>query len=218
MSKAILCDFDGTIVDKDIINGILDKFADNKWRYYEDLWEQGKVGSTQSVEKQIALMKGTEDQVIEYINKIMKPDPYFSDFVKMCDKKGIELAIVSDGLDIYIKEFLKNYEMDIRYFTNKLEFEDDGPKVTCPNLNEKCGWCCTCKFNIVNKYKAAYDKVYYVGDGLTDKHASQVADVVFAKKKLIDICEQQNIEYIEFDDFKDIIDYFDEDMYEECIG
>src|SRR5471032_695977 len=41
----IVCDFDGTITRTDVIDTILERFADPSWEAVEDEWLSGKIGS-----------------------------------------------------------------------------------------------------------------------------------------------------------------------------
>lgn len=43
------------------------------------------------------------------------------------------------------------------------------------------------------------------GDGYTDICGEREADVVFARKELIDYCREHDIDYLTFSDFEDIL-------------
>ncbi|GAI88337.1 unnamed protein product, partial [marine sediment metagenome] len=43
------------------------------------------------------------------------------------------------------------------------------------------------------------------GDGLSDKHVAELADVLFAKGDLARICDQEGIEYQPYNYFGDVV-------------
>ena len=47
----------------------------------------------------------------------------------------------------------------------------------------------------------------YAGDGIPDFKAAKIADAVFAKSVLLELCQKQNIKTLKFDDFRDITKY-----------
>ena len=92
--------------------------------------------------------------------------------------------------------------------SNKLEFTNEGIKLTFPYDKDDCDEGIS-KKAIVETYKERYKKVYFIGDGYSDIDAASKADFVFAKKGryLEKFCNDNSIEFLSYETFADIIDY-----------
>ena len=49
------------------------------------------------------------------------------------------------------------------------------------------------------------DIIVYIGDGYSDRCPIRYADIVFAKRQLIKYCQEQNVTYVEFRHFGDVV-------------
>ena len=52
--------------------------------------------------------------------------------------------------------------------------------------------------------KNLYEKIVFIGDGVSDYCAADKADFLWAKSSLIKYCEKNNIKHSKFQDFSDI--------------
>ena len=202
--KNIYCDFDGTITKKDAVNTFFELYADKKWTYYEQLWVDGKITSRENAVKQVALLPSlSEDIVNDYINSI-EIDGYFLDFVKYVESKNLNLIILSDGFDLFIKKTLEKYNLrNIKYFANRLKHENGRFSIEFPYFNKDCSvgaGMCKCS-NVKEK------SFCYIGDGTSDLCVAKRASVLFATKNLATFCNKTDIKYIPFDSFCNIIDF-----------
>ena len=50
----------------------------------------------------------------------------------------------------------------------------------------------------------------FVGDGLSDKYAALSADLVFAKDKLADYCQEQEIRHLGYESLADVASQLDQ--------
>lgn len=198
----IYCDFDGTITKKDAVNTFFELYADPKWTEYEDLWVQGKISSRENAVKQVALLpEMTEETLNNYINSI-EIDAYFAEFVDFTKSNGIKLVIISDGFDLFIERTLKKHNISgIEFYANHLIYENNKFSIEFPYHNPKCdigaGMC---------KCARVKEKEYcYIGDGTSDLCVAQKADVLFASKVLKEYCNKNNVNYIPFENFSNII-------------
>ena len=78
------------------------------------------------------------------------------------------------------------------------------PEQNSPYYNSNTG---ISKQAIVQKLKNEGFFTVYAGDGKPDFKSAQIADVVFAKDMLLELCKDKNIETKPFNDFKDILNY-----------
>src|SRR5262249_32097207 len=109
MSLRVLCDFDGTISVADTTDAIFDRFAP-AWRIIEALWEAGEIGSAECMRRQIELMDVSAEELDEALDGL-EIDPTFPAFVRFCDTAKIELSVVSDGVDYFIRRILRNADL-----------------------------------------------------------------------------------------------------------
>lgn len=200
-NPVMFLDFDGTISKKDVIDQILEQFADEKWLEIEEMWLSGKIGSRECLQKQFALVKATSDELDEFIDKL-ELDDGFLNVVRFCEKANIKLHIISDGFDYYIRRMLAKafVNAEIEVFANSLKpISKNSWETDFPYFEDVCGdGCATCKPAVMRLKNPLKLPTIFVGDGLSDRFAAQSAGVVFAKEKLAEFCEQKQIPHIKY--------------------
>lgn len=208
--RIIFCDFDGTITKEDTVNKFLKLYADSTWLDIEDLWLKGDIGSKECLVRQFELVDNiSEEKIQNFVNSI-QIDDYFIDFYKNIRSKNIPLYIVSDGVEYFIKAILAKYGInDLTVFSNSIAFDYEKGKIVSefPNYSHSCKkQSGLCKCSVVKKYGQSA-QIIYIGDGASDICVSDKADLLFAKKTLAAYCDENNISYIKFENFKDINSY-----------
>ena len=205
----VFTDFDGTVTLDDNQVQILDAFAVKNWREieYRILEKGGKSRAYLPAIYQDFSQKDPE-QILQFIRDNVRPDPYFPKFVQFCQTSELPLEIVSDGLHIYIEDYLQRMGLEeLTYYSNVVKVDQTGFSFEHPYLNAECGKCGTCKDKIVTtKQKEGY-RVIYIGDGISDECAAQRGDLIFAKGKLAQYCVDQGISYIPYETFAEVIKY-----------
>ena len=210
----IICDFDGTACSVDMGSKILDRFAGEGWRDIDRAFCTAEIGSRVAYMRIATLMRGSEQQMVEYVHAHAALDPYFADFCRFCRERGYDVKIASDGLDFYIATILHKYGLaDIEFFSNTAIFcPGDGLSIGFPHVNHLCGRCGTCKTNILKGYAAGYKRIIYVGDSYSDVCPAKTADLVFAKYILYDKCRKNGTACIPYENFQDVMAYLTENL------
>ena len=204
MSDASLfIDFDGTISPVDISNKFFTVYATSDAARAVEDWKQGLISSTECLQRELDAYKG-DISVLKEFAESQEIDEGFFRLRDECDRRGINIFIVSDGLDYYIKPFLERHGVSETLFTNCMDVGDGKPELSFPHYNEDCGRCANCKSSHVRAEKNRGKLVIYVGDGLSDKCAASLADLVFAKRDLAAYCDANNVPYIRFDGLEDV--------------
>jgi len=201
----IFCDFDGTVTREDTIDKLLTNYADKKWLEIEELWEKGKIGSKECLERQLDCISNFSDELLsEFIDSI-EIDKYFIDFIRNIKSQNIEFYIISDGFQLFIEKILeKNKIYDTKIFSNQVSLKNGKLTASFPHNKEECeAKAGMCKCSIIKDY-AMNRKIIYIGDGRSDMCACKYADILFAKKKLINYCISKNINFIKYDNFNDV--------------
>jgi 2,3-diketo-5-methylthio-1-phosphopentane phosphatase/HAD superfamily hydrolase (TIGR01509 family) len=207
MKQLILCDFDGTVSLQDMGYTLLNRFSSGDWETIDREFSEGKIGSKEAYSRIAKILKGDEEVVYSFIRDHSDIDPYFISFYRYCLEEGIDVKIVSDGLDFYIKTILEIHHLsEIPFYANCSRFlRGEGMDFSFPHSNEECGLCGTCKKRLVQNHRKEYDSIFFIGDGLSDRCAAQEVDFVFAKDSLYTHCIDQNITCHFFQGFQDIL-------------
>ncbi len=200
----VLSDFDGTISRVDMGSSVLDRFAPG-WKEVDQAYCKGEVGSRIAYGWIAPLFKASREEVLAFVRQQEETDPAFLDFCRFARGRGIDLKILSDGLDLYIQAILDRYGLEIPFFTNRILFsEEKRVEFTFPCMSEACGRCGTCKRSLLGRFRPLYDRIVYVGDGHSDVCPVQDADLVFAKGILYDQCLKRGIPCRGYRDFGDV--------------
>jgi 2,3-diketo-5-methylthio-1-phosphopentane phosphatase len=209
-SAVVFCDFDGTITQLDVTDQILTELAHPSWREIEQQWMQGLIGSRECLERQIALVNAPVEELHAVIDAVAV-DAEFTAFCKFARKRQLPLYILSDGFDYVIRRILKGAGVDRHFrsgsnlFASGLRIDGRRLEPSFPYSPEPCEHgCATCKAALIQRLRDGRRPVIFVGDGMSDRFAVEVADVVFAKRHLLAHCRQAGIACHAFETFKDV--------------
>jgi 2-hydroxy-3-keto-5-methylthiopentenyl-1-phosphate phosphatase len=198
----IVCDFDGTITPTDVIDNVLERFADPAWVDIEDQWLNGQMGSRECLSRQIALVKAYPAQLLSYFDSVTI-DPGFPAFVDHVLNLGATLDIVSDGLEQGIARILSRHQLPLLpIIANGLRQVDQNSwRIVFPHASDACRAAsgnCKCRSSPTDR------RVLVIGDGKSDMCVASTADFVFAKGRLADFCAQNGIPHARFDSFTEL--------------
>lgn len=208
---ALISDFDGTISVDDFfwyaINEYLEDDDLKPWNDYID----GKITHVQALTKIFGKIRAEQSHFDNFIDEF-PIEPKFVDTLKFCNEKGIEFFIVSAGADYYINRIMKRIAPDAKYtvVTNKSVYNKEfGLKFILHDkdyeyYDEKVG---VTKPGVVQDFKDRGYFCIFAGDGRPDLPAAKLADVVFARKTLLDLCKRDNISTEKFDTYEDIYNF-----------
>jgi 2-hydroxy-3-keto-5-methylthiopentenyl-1-phosphate phosphatase len=216
----LFLDFDGTISSRDAIDAILEAFADEEWLKIEDDWRQGRIGSRECLAAQVQLVRARAEEINELLSSI-EVDEGFNALLETCERNRVATHIISDGFDYCIKLILANAaENDrelarrlarMRICASHLEIKNGRWQTAFPFFARACvHGCATCKPAVIEMLNPNAAPVVFVGDGLSDRYAARAADVVFAKKSLAAYCAAQAIEFIAYENLRDVAREFEE--------
>ncbi len=213
----LFIDFDGTISEKDVIDRILEEFADERWIEIEAQWTSGAIGSRECLQKQFALVKAAPAELDEFLDTL-KLDEGFPTLLRICEETQIDLHIVSDGFDYYIRRMLEK-SVPTRQLTNKIGIAANRLiphgrndwRTEFPYFETVCSdGCATCKPAVMQMKNPFAAPSIFIGDGLSDRFAAKSADIVFAKKKLSEFCLENRIPQTAYSGLKQVAENLDE--------
>lgn len=204
-SIAVLCDFDGTITIGGVLDLLYKEFAGPPCWDLVQGWIRGEVTTPQELQGCFASMKATRGQM-EALLDTVRIDPSFPEFVQFCRRQGYPLAILSDGLEWYIRHILGRYGiLHLPIYANEITFLPEGYQISTPWYDPLTPRRGVSKPSIIARYQGTGSKVVFVGDGLSDIEAVSVADQVYARDELLEYCREKGIPAIGFADMGELI-------------
>ena len=200
MKIAVFVDFDGTVATEDTTDRILEHFADPAWREIESDWVAGRIGSRECMARQIDCVRASLDDIEEFARNAVI-DPGFHGFVVFCRNNGIDLAVVSDGLDRIAQIALTRAGIEVDLISNHFEWlGGDRWRLSFPFARGDCRSSAgNCKCAALAKKSDTFRIL--IGDGQSDICAASVADLVLARDRLAAHCDNVGISYVPLKDF-----------------
>ena len=210
ISVNIVCDFDGTIAQEDVTDGLLDRFADARWRKVEAQWLSGEFGSRECMARQVELIEATRADLHGYLDAV-EIDPSFASFVDECDRLGnVRLEVSSDGIDYAVRRILDRHGLSrLRVRANALiALSATKYRLGFPHYESNCraqaGNCKCAAARTVSERLPSKSKAILIGDGVSDFCVASKVDFVFAKSRLLAHCRNAGVAHRAFDGFRDI--------------
>jgi 2,3-diketo-5-methylthio-1-phosphopentane phosphatase len=183
----VFCDFDGTITTVDTTDWVLSRLAAPEWETLEAEWRAGRIDGASCMKGQIALIGG-DDRALDAVLDEIELDPGFPDFVVWCERTGMPLTVVSDGVDYFIRRILARRGLGaLPVVSNQLTGWPGARRLAQPHRREGCeagAGVCKCAATEQHLADAARSVLVYVGDGRSDFCVSARADLLFAKGEL----------------------------------
>ena len=213
----ILCDFDDTVADRNVATLLLERFhpaqSNGATRaHWRDLYQRapdGKMGLAEYQEAAFADMGTERGEQAAYVRERVAFRPGFVELARHCAREGIELAIVSHGLDFYIGALLETLGADrVPFFAVETGERDGRPTFAYRHADPACDWYPgNCKCAVLESYRDRHAQVIYAGDGMSDTCPALRADYVFARDPLLAFCRANGIPHRELTDFHVVLDY-----------
>jgi len=205
MKTLFQCDFDGTITEQDASFFLLDAYAQGDWRQLLRQYKQHKISVGEFNTKAFAMVKASQETLLETIRGKVKIRAGFQELVTYCTKRGFRFVIVSNGLAFYIKAILQEIGLaNIEVYAAEAWFHPEGMEVQYigPDGNQ-----------LGDGFKEAYIKLFlkqgyrliYAGNGDSDIYPAGYAYRIFATGDLLNYYRQNNLKCQAFSDLSDII-------------
>ena len=204
---AFVSDFDGTLTKKDFYKIVSEAYLEKEYLPKYESWKNGEIKDIEYLSYVFNNIKRTEDQIFQDILKIQF-DLFAKNFIEKVKAAQGDFIIISAGTSYYIDIILKKYNIeDVEVYSNKGVFKNNGIYFDLDKnsefYSERYG---IDKLLVIQKLKRNYKKVFYAGDSEPDLKPALVADVVFAKGELVELLKQEKKEYIQFDNFSEVLD------------
>ncbi len=204
----IFSDFDGTFTARDVGNRVFTIFSEGQNRELVDDWKKGLITSRECLQKEAELVKITPEEFHSFVGRFELADGAV-ELYNLVVEKDIPFVILSDGLDLYIREILKSHHLDkIPFHANRGILKNGGLAIEFPYENNSCPRCGSCKGERIKELAiGGRDKweILFIGDGLSDICALPQSDIIFARGDLLNYCHAHEFDAIEYQNFFDIL-------------
>ncbi len=204
----IFVDFDGTITKQDIGEQLFLQYGDTEKA--EAIIEKISARELTSVEGWKALFEILNPVTINELTNYVRSfeiDQAFHRLVSFAKEHQIEMIILSDGFEFYIKTILERENIfGIPIYSNRLIEKGSGkPEPVFPYRDEECKDCANCKRNHVIENSGDDEFTIYIGNGSSDVCPAQYCDFIFAKDSLRKFCEKEKVTFFPYDNFNDVV-------------
>ncbi len=198
----VYVDFDGTIAPSEPTDQLFDRFADPAWRAIDQAWLNAEITSHEAMATNVSMLRATPESIFEFL-RFIPIDPAFPNFVSLCQRAGVKILVVSDGLDLVVNTVLGAAGIALPIVANQLVSRGGNTwSVRFPQHRTDCrmqlGNCkCACRNGRVANVHIM------VGDGRSDYCIAEQCNLVFAKGSLLRHCQQNSLPHIAMANFDD---------------
>ena len=196
-------DFDGTITEEDMLERMLRHFGDPEVnRRVDEAFAAGELSLMDEIGCKLAAVQAPLDDVVAWLRLETRIRPGWAELVRGRRAAGGRVAVVTSSFVELVGPLLGDTRGDVELLANTLEPDPSGwrTRVAAPELCPECGE--SCKRALLGRLDA--DELVYVGDGYSDRCASQVAHRVFARDDLARYLGERGFEFEPFGDFHDV--------------
>lgn len=203
-SASVFLDFDGTMTLVDSGVHLLERLSpDGAWVTVDELYGAGAIGSRECLTRQWQLLPHDE-VVLRAVARDIELDPDAERLVAGLRAGGAEVTVVSDGFGFYAEEVCSR--LGVPVLTNAVDWSTG--TLEFPNLDRccPCSSCGTCKQAPIKDARRRERTTVFVGDGISDRKAALLTDVLFAKDRLAEWCEFSGVDHVPFETLADVYD------------
>lgn len=203
----LACDFDGTITQRDTLHVIVEAFGTpGAWDRIEPRLRAGELTIEEAMERQFAGVHARPEQIRELVLRDAPIRPGFHDFVRWAARGGHRLVVMSSGFASVIADVLAHAGLGgLEVHSHEARFSEHGCRLEWSDRGPACEHCGRrCKRHVITGLRAAGQPLVYIGDGISDRCASLMADVVFARDGLALWLREEGAPFEPFEDFADV--------------
>ena len=200
----VQCDFDDTVTVGNVSTAIREIFASGDWRSIEEEQRAEQISVEQANIRQFAMVRADRKEIEDFVMGEVVMRYAFDQFVDYCSGQEIRLAIVSSGLDLYIKPAFDQLGFDeLEVYSGHAEVTPEGVQVS---YTDPYGTILSAGFkeSYARWLKRDGDTLVYIGDGQSDIKPAGEADYVIARSTLAEHRDRLGLPGYTFDTFDDV--------------
>jgi 2-hydroxy-3-keto-5-methylthiopentenyl-1-phosphate phosphatase len=202
----IACDFDGTITRRDTLHVIVESYGERGlWERLEPRLQAGEITVEQAMQEEFAAIRATPEQVREVVREHAPVRDGFGEWVDWCAGRGHRLVVLSNGFRSVIEPVLADAGFgQLEIVAHDARFSREGCELVWSDRGERCALCGRpCKRQPL-RARWQGQRLVYLGDGISDRCVSLMADVVFARDGLAAHLADLDVGFTPFENFHDV--------------
>lgn len=199
----IACDFDGTITQRDTLHVIVEAFGvAGLWAELEPRVRSGEITVEQAMQEEFAAVCATPGQVREVVRERAPVRAGFTEFARWCEDAGHRLIVFSNGFRSVIEPVLDDVGLGhLEVVAHDAVFSADGCRLVWSARGVRCVLCRRpCKRQPLRE-RWNGEELVYLGDGISDRCVSLLADLIFARDGLAAHLAGGDVAFVPFEDF-----------------
>jgi 2,3-diketo-5-methylthio-1-phosphopentane phosphatase len=203
----IACDFDGTVTVRDTLHVIVERYGTpGLWAALQPRLTAGELTVEQAMEAEFAAVRATWDEVRTLVLDQAPVRPGFHELVAWSRQRGHRLVIVSNGFRRVIDVVLDAAGVDgLEVVSHDARFTSSGCTLLWSQRGERCALCRrACKRHDLGRMRGDGERLVYLGDGISDRCAARMADVIFARDGLAEFLAGEDVPFVPFEDFHEV--------------
>jgi HAD superfamily phosphoserine phosphatase-like hydrolase len=204
----IACDFDGTITSRDTLHVLVEEFGTRGlWAVLEPRLRSGEISIEQAMEEEFRSVRADPAEALAAVRRLAPVRAGFADMVAWAAARGDRLVVVSAGFRTVIDAVLADAGLGhLDVVANDIELSREGSRLVWTERGGRCELCARrCKRHDLRARLRDGETLVYLGDGISDRCAAGMAQVVFARDGLATWMTAENRPYRAFDDFHDVV-------------
>ena len=203
----VLVDFDGTITDRDGFDLLARHHAGlERWERLDRAVRAGTISLREALTAQARYIRGSLDDASVMLEQNTVVDPSFALFADRCEERGDAICIVSSGIRQLIETSLSRGGIyGVQVYANAAVVRADGWDLVFRDESEHGH---DKRTHVLQAHERG-ERVAFIGDGLSDIAAAEIADLRFAKfgSTLSDHLSRHGLVFTEFQTFADILSH-----------
>lgn len=213
----ILCDFDDTAAAQNVGQLLLDRFTPDPipsgavhWRDVRQRFVDDEISLAEYQETAFRQVSAPRAEQARYPGEEARLRAGFPELAEYCRQRGIGIAIVSHGLDFYVRAVLAAGGVDAPCYAVDTTESEGALSFSYAFADEQCGWWPgNCKCEVLRRCRRNGEQVVYAGDSASDACPASKADFVFARGWLLGFCEERGLPHRELTDFFAVIEHLE---------
>jgi len=202
----IACDFDGTITQRDTLHLIVESYGTKGlWAAIDPRLRAGELTLEQAMQEEFASVRATLDEVRALVLREAGLRPGFLEFVAWARQRGHRLVVLSSGFRSVIDALLSHWGIEgLEIASHEARFSPEGCRLVWADRGERCELCGRrCKRHDLRR-RMSGEPLVYIGDGVSDRCAAGMADLVFARADLARDLTVDGLAFVGFEDFVEV--------------
>ena len=204
-SRAVFCDFDGTITTEDTFVSVLEKFAPETATQLLPAIFRQEVSLKEGISQTLGAIPARNYQaMIDFIAE-QPIRAGLKEFVAFLNRLDVPFVVISGGLTVLVEAVLEHHQLRegvTAIYAGEVDPKGDFLRPYSPISSDTEF---VAKEIAMQQYPV--DSKIAIGDSVTDINMSLAADLVFARDRLMQYLDARQKSYVRWSDFFEIRDY-----------